>query len=223
MCDCLKRRRRGGAGQLGLTEEGQQKLLFAGIWWQLDITALMQWNMNRTESMSQFNTTALLRHFNAAVVGKGRTSLYYLPQCNPEDCSVEEVQMGLTGTRSMSADQRTAGRFWSQERSLLALLISNTIYSSSCFSCKLHASTLTKDDELQANTGPLVLKDTTLSWVWGRYSFLHSQSRTRQALHIQINGYSSKWTISSLRRDPLCDLQTWLLRKTDKYCRANMK
>lgn len=35
-----------GAGALGLTEEGKENLLFAGIWWQLVITAMMQWNMN---------------------------------------------------------------------------------------------------------------------------------------------------------------------------------
>lgn len=42
--------------------------------------------------------------------GGGKAEWALLHQYYPEDCCVEEVQTGLTGTRSMFADQRSAGQ-----------------------------------------------------------------------------------------------------------------
>lgn len=60
----------------------------------------------------------------------------------------------LTGTRLMFADQRTARRSVRQTVALVSgekLLVSNTIYISNRFSCKLHASTLTKTKDRTIN------------------------------------------------------------------------
>lgn len=130
-----------GAGQLELTEEGEEKLLFAGIWWQLVITARMQWNTISQTSwidaaatpwmwfwlwQKKQNESYLMGAFFCSVRG-GADGCNWDSVCRSENSSEVSWARSSPGTSSS------------------AHLISNTIYSfPNRFSCKLHASTLTK-------------------------------------------------------------------------------
>lgn len=154
MCDCLKRRcwePNGGAGQLSLIKEGKRK---AAVCWHL-VTAshyctdAMEYELMR---LPQFGATVSLHCFNPAVVGRGRTGSTLTVLSFSQRYRRLELGHGLClQIREQQGGQSDGLPILSQDRCLSGLVTSNTIYISNRFSCKLHASTLTKTKDRTIN------------------------------------------------------------------------
>lgn len=153
-----------------LMKDGKE-LLFADIWWQMMDTALLKWVLNlHIPSECHCTPTTIPACFETVNLQKG--------------C----VEGGISGSNNNTAyvcrseyrEVRWTDDLSPQERSLSDLIVSSTIYISNHFSCKLHASTLTRTKDgtinyrqIQVN---LFLKDTRTHYVKYEvvmYFFIH--------------------------------------------------